>query len=67
MKGVRVLNEKNRNHVLIRQEEAVHHMVGCRFVNALVQEVMDAEFKGISQGLRGRLDNFMEGSITAGN
>jgi len=65
-KEVGVLNKNKENHVLIRQEEAVHCLVGCRLVNALVQNSMAAGFKAIYCGLRRRLDNFMEESFTEG-
>lgn len=61
------MNKNNGNHVLIRQEQAVHRMLGCRLVNALAQDAVAAGFKGIYHELRERLGNFMEESFTEGN
>lgn len=62
IKEVGVLNENNRNHVQIRQKEAVYSMVGCRLVNILVQYAVAVEFKENCCGLTGRLDSSMEES-----
>lgn len=65
-KEVGVLNENKRNHVQIRQKEAVYFMVGC-IVNIPVQYVVAVGFKENYCGLRGRLDSSMEESFTEGN
>lgn len=71
IKEVGVLNENNRNHVQIRQKEAVYCMVGCRLVSILVQYAVAVEFKENCCGLTGRQfhssHSSMEESFTKGN